>query len=89
MPIFHAGLDMDPSSIMFLTAMMQTAGVTNTKSGTWLRSFFERAAPPLDDTPASLKRLGALERMGLANDQRQQLWMVTVRTANPTGTPRS
>ncbi len=65
LPMLHAGLDMDPSSVMFLTAMMQTAGVTNTKSGTWLRSFFERAAPPLDDTPASLKRLGALERMGL------------------------
>jgi hypothetical protein len=62
LPMLHAGLDMDPSSVMFLTAMMQTAGVTNTKSGTWLRSFFERAAPPLDDTPASLKRLGALER---------------------------
>ena len=68
---------------MFLTAMMQTAGVTNTKSGTWLRSFFERAAPPLDDTPASLKRLGALERMGLADDQRRQLWMVNGANGKP------
>jgi hypothetical protein len=74
--MLHAGLDMDPSSVMFLTAMMQTAGVTNTKSGTWLRSFFERAAPPMDDTPASLKRLGALERMGLADDSRHQTWTV-------------
>ena len=83
LPMLHAGLDMDPSSVMFLTAMMQTAGVTNTKSGTWLRSFFERAAPPLDDTPASLKRLGALERMGLADDQRRQLWMVNGANGKP------
>ena len=83
LPILHAGLDMDPGSVMFLTSMMQTAGVTNTKSGTWLRSFFERAAPPLDDTPASLKRLGALERMGLADDQRRQLWMVNGANGKP------
>lgn len=77
MPMLHAGLDMDPGSVMFLTAMMQTAGITSTKSGTWLRSFFERAEPPLGDTPADLRRLSALQDMGLVDASRHQTWMRT------------
>jgi len=41
MPVLNAAGISDPASIMFMTSMMQTAGITNSKSGTWLRSFYE------------------------------------------------
>jgi hypothetical protein len=48
---------------MFLTAMTQTAGITNTKSGTWIRSFFQRLNPD-DSTKAGAKRTAELRRLG-------------------------
>ena len=76
MPMLHAGLDMDPSAIMFLTAMTQTAGITNTKSGTWLRSFFENAEPRIGDSKTDLAHNEALRRMGLLDDHNQVTWQV-------------
>lgn len=78
MPILHAGLDMDPNAIMFLTAMTQTAGVTNTKSGTWIRSFFERLMP---STGISLmrdkgKHNAALRAMGLLDENDKPAWQI-------------
>ncbi len=76
MPMLHAGLDMDPNSIMFLTAMMQTAGVKSTKSGTWLRSFFENAEPAIGTGPAAQHHNDALKRMGLLGEDNKPNWRV-------------
>ena len=78
LPMLHAGLDMDPSSIMFLTAMTQTAGITNTKSGTWLRSFFENAEPKLGDHLSKQAKTHneALQKMGLLDAHDNVTWQV-------------
>jgi len=76
MPMLHAGLDMDPAAIMFLTAMTQTAGITNTKSGTWLRSFFENAEPRIGDSKADVTHNLALREMGLLDAQNRVTWQV-------------
>lgn len=78
LPMLHAGLDMDPSAVMFLTAMTQTAGVTNTKSGTWLRSFFENAEPKIGDhlSKGAIEHNEALQRMGLLDAKNDVTWQV-------------
>jgi hypothetical protein len=76
MPMLHAGLDMNPSSIMFLTAMMQNAGITNSKSGTWLRSFFENAEPRIGTSKTDLAHNEALRRMGMLDANDQVTWQV-------------
>lgn len=60
MPELHNGLDMDPSTIMLLTATMQQSGIRGTKSGTWLRSFFENSEPGNDEHNEALRKLGML-----------------------------
>jgi hypothetical protein len=76
LPMLHAGLDMDPSAVMFLTAMTQTAGITNTKSGTWLRSFFENAEPRIGASKTDLAHNEALRKMGLLDDSNNVTWQV-------------
>ena len=76
LPMLHAGLDMDPSAVMFLTAMTQTAGITNTKSGTWLRSFFENAEPRIGESKTDLAHNEALRKMGLLDDSNNVTWQV-------------
>ena len=78
LPMLHAGLDMDPASAMFLTAMTQTAGITNTKSGTWLRSFFENAEPRVGDhlSKQAITHNEALEKMGLLDSHDNLTWQV-------------
>lgn len=80
MPMLHAGLNMDPNAIMFLTAMTQTAGVTNSKSGTWLRSFFERLMP--QEGALHVRSKGArahnesLRDMGLLDAGNKPTWQI-------------
>jgi hypothetical protein len=76
LPMLHAGLDMDPAAVMFLTAMTQTAGVTNTKSGTWLRSFFENAEPKQGDSKRVHDHNLALFHMGLLDAGNHVTWQV-------------
>lgn len=76
LPMLHAGLDMDPSSIMFLTAMTQTAGITNTKSGTWLRSFFENAEPRMGISKTDITHNAALRQMGMLDGDNKVTWQV-------------
>lgn len=75
-PILHSALDMDPGTIMFLTAMMQTAGISNTKSGTWLRTFFQRSEPSLGDSKSDIIHNAALHEMGLLDKNNQITWQV-------------
>lgn len=73
-----AELGMPIESRMFMTSMMQTAGITNSKSGTWLRSFWERAYAPMGESHGDMKKVYALMDMGLiaSEKDRRPLWEV-------------
>jgi hypothetical protein len=76
MPQLHSVLGMDPSSVMFLTAMAQTAGIKNTKSGTWLRSFFEGAEPKTGNSEGAKHHNDALRQMGLLGSDGLPNWRI-------------
>jgi TP901 family phage tail tape measure protein len=60
-PILQSGADVDPIATMLLGTALSTAGVTSSKSGTWLRSFVERAMPGGPKHNATLRRFGLLD----------------------------
>ncbi len=74
MPMLHDALGMDAQSVMLLTAMAQNAGITSTKSGTWIRSFFENSEPSLGDSKTAKEHNASLRRLGLLDDQDQVTW---------------
>jgi hypothetical protein len=76
MPELHAGLGMDPNSIMLLTALSQNAGVTSSKSGTWIRSLFENAEPAVGGSEYAKKHNEALASMGLMDAGGKANWQV-------------
>jgi hypothetical protein len=63
-PTLQSGADVDPISTMLLGTALSTAGVTNSKSGTWIRSFVSNAMPGDDKHNAQLKRFGLLDANG-------------------------
>lgn len=77
MPILRTGMGMDPDTIMALTAVSQNAGITSTKSGTWLRSFFEGSEPAVGGGKAAVKHNNALRDMGLLDNNDMPTWKVT------------
>ena len=77
MPVLRTGMNMNPDTIMALTAASQNAGITSTKSGTWLRSFFQESEPAVGDSPKALKHNNALRAMGLLDEQNKPTWKVT------------
>jgi len=77
MPILRTGMGMDPDTIMALTAVSQNAGITSTKSGTWLRSFFQGSEPEVGDGEHAKKHNAALRKMGLLNGHNMPTWKVT------------
>ena len=44
-PILRTGLGIDPSEVFTMLAIMQRAGIHNSKSGTWLADLFMNAVP--------------------------------------------
>ncbi|WP_038165982.1 hypothetical protein [Thiomonas sp. FB-6] len=44
-PILRTGLGVDPSEVFTMLAIMQRAGIHNSKSGTWLADLFMNAVP--------------------------------------------
>jgi len=76
MPILRTGMGMDPDTIMALTAVSQNAGITSTKSGTWLRSFFQGSEPAVGDGDAAEKHNAALRKMGLLDRHNRVTWKV-------------
>jgi hypothetical protein len=60
-PILQSGADVDPITTMLLGTGLSTAGVTNTKSGTWLREMVKRGMPGDDKHNAALKQLGLID----------------------------
>jgi len=78
MPILSGGMRMDPGAVMFLTAMTESAGITNSKSGTWIRSFFEKLMPAsgMNLTRSAPKHNSALQQMGLLDANGRPSWEV-------------
>ncbi len=77
LPILHAGLDMDPRSVMMLTTMAQNAGITSTKSGTWLRSFFENSEPMIGSSKLAKAHNASLRRLGMLDADDHVTWRKT------------
>jgi TP901 family phage tail tape measure protein len=63
-PILQSGADVDPITTMLLGTALSTAGVTSTKSGTWLREMVKRGMPGDDKHNAALKQLGLIDDSG-------------------------
>lgn len=62
MPIAQANLGVDADQILLLITAMQRAGITNTKSGTWLR---EAITKTVTDTFTLTKHGSAAQKLGL------------------------
>jgi hypothetical protein len=65
MPTLHSALNMDPADVLFETTALARAGATNTKSGTWVRSAFERSLPGQFDNK---ERTEAMRQVGLVDE---------------------
>jgi hypothetical protein len=63
-PTLQSGADVDPITTMLLGTALSTAGVTNSKSGTWVRSFVSNAMPGNAKHNEMLKRFGLLDENG-------------------------
>ena len=76
----HGGLGMDTKTAMELTALAQSAGVTNTKSGTWTRQLFVESEPSTDVlgplTKTQAQHNEALKMLGLVGTDGKQNWHV-------------
>ena len=77
----HNGIGMDTGTIMLLTSLMQSAGISNSKAGTWSRQMFVEAEPstdvlgPLTKTQAQHNK--ALGMLGLLGEDGKQNWKVS------------
>ena len=75
-PILQSALEIDPTQTLLLVAALQRAGVTNTKSGTWIRSMAINAMP---GTRLMSKKLfeaheEALRAFGLVDTHGKPTW---------------
>jgi hypothetical protein len=75
-PTLQSSLEMDPAEVMLAGVAMQRAGVTNTKSGTWLRELATRAMPgtSMMSKMAYHKHEAALKRLGLVDEHDKPTW---------------
>jgi GH24 family phage-related lysozyme (muramidase) len=76
-PILQSGANVDWLDTLMAVISLQRAGVTNTKSGTWLREGILRALPPDPTTlkPAEYaKRLHEQEELGLLDARGKPTW---------------
>jgi TP901 family phage tail tape measure protein len=78
MPSLVGGMGMDPNTIMFLTAMNQSAGIGSSKAGTWIQAFFSRLMPQtgVDLTKSQVKHNEALRNLGLIDEAGHLTWQV-------------
>jgi len=68
-PILESGLEVDPTTALLLGTALARAGVTSTKSGTWLRELGVRALPG-----GTEKHDEALKRLGLVDAEGKPTW---------------
>jgi hypothetical protein len=76
LPELHSTLGMDPQTAMALTVMTQNAGVTNTKSGTWIRSLFEHSVNEESGSKQAKAHNAALQKLGLSDADGHSTWTV-------------
>jgi hypothetical protein len=76
LPELHSTLGMDPQTAMALTVMTQNAGVTNTKSGTWIRSMFEHSVNEESGSKQAKAHNEALQKLGLSDAHGQSTWQI-------------
>ena len=62
----------DSDTAIMATAALQRAGITNTRSGTWLRNYYQQLLPNGKD-----KHDSALQEMGLIDDKGNATWHAT------------
>jgi hypothetical protein len=77
LPMLHNAMGMDAQSVMMMTAMAMNAGITSTKSGTWIRSFFENSEPAMGDSKEAKAHNAALQRIGMLDSQNRVTWRKT------------
>jgi hypothetical protein len=75
LPELHSTLGMDPETVMALTVMTQNAGITNTKSGTWMRSMFEHSVEQEGTSKQVQAHNKALRDLGLTDTEGHSTWM--------------
>jgi hypothetical protein len=64
-PLLQSGADVDPITTMLLGTALSTAGVKNSKSGTWIREMVRRSMPTgKAEHDNALKQLGLLDENG-------------------------
>lgn len=75
-PTLQSGLEIDPRDSLLLGTALARGGVTNTKSGTWLREMLTRAMPgtSLMSKIAFRKHEAALKAFGLVDDNDRPTW---------------
>ena len=79
MPL-HNQIGMDTGTIMLMTALMQSSGIKNSKSGTWLDAMFAKAQPDTDVLgplkKEQIQHNNALKMLGLVGADGKQNWHV-------------
>jgi hypothetical protein len=75
-------LGFDPMQLVSMQTAMQRAGITSTKSGTWLENMFQRSFPgSLPDNPSSMQRrafgqhISDMQHLGLLDDSDKQTFL--------------
>jgi hypothetical protein len=75
-PLLQSGLEIDPMDTLLLGTALTRAGVTNTKSGTWIREMAVRALPgtSLISSMAARRHNAGLKAFGLLDEKNQPTW---------------
>jgi hypothetical protein len=78
-PTLQSGADVDPVTTMLLGTALATAGVTNTKGGTWLREMVVRSMPGDPDTERGAAHNKLLQKFGLLDANGKPTWFTNGR----------
>jgi hypothetical protein len=75
-PILRSGMEIDPMQVMLMGIALQRAGITNTKSGTWIRNMALNSLPgtSLMSKMAFKRHEESLHALGLIDDKNQPTW---------------
>jgi hypothetical protein len=75
-PLLQSGLEIDPLQSLVAGTALARAGITSTKSGTWLREMATRAMPgsALQSDKAYEKHEGTLYKFGLVDEHGKPTW---------------
>ncbi len=76
MPILRSSLNVDPMQSLLMEIALQRAGITNTKSGTWIREMALRAMPgtSMMSRTAFQRHEEALSEVGLVDGKGNPTW---------------